>query len=135
LIYNLGQFLRDSLPTETIYINQRKATDLQGFIPDRNIFIRETGGVEAPDTNLRRQSAQILTMDIDGPKARALAYLVYNLLQSKWGLVLPQITVDSIVFTEIETAQISSVQIPSSMGSDEEGRSVYVFNIIVIWEV
>lgn len=134
MINNLVQYLRTSLPTETIYINQRKATDSQGFVPDRMILVRETGGTEEPSANLKRQTVQILARDISSPKARVLAYSVYNLLQSKWGLLLPQITVDGVIYPEIETAQLSSVQMPSSMGEDENGNTVFSFNFIIIWE-
>jgi hypothetical protein len=134
LIYNFVQYLRSEYPTETVYANEEKATDSQGVIPDRRVIMKETGGVETPWVGFRRQTVQLLIRDVDHPKARYFAYTLYNKINSVFGLVLPIITVDGNVFAEIETAQITSIQLPQSMGRDENGRSVFVFNLTVIWE-
>jgi hypothetical protein len=134
LIYNFVQYLRANYPTETFYPNEEKATDSQGVIPDRRVIAKESGGVETPWIGFRRQTVQLLIRDVDPPKARLFAYTLYNKINSVFGLVLPQITVDGNVFAEIETAQITSIQLPQSMGRDENSRSVFVFNITVIWE-
>ena len=134
MIYNLVQYFRTAYPTEIFYANEERATDSQGTIPDRRTIIKETGGIDTPYVDFRRQTVQFLVRDVDNPKARKLSYMLYDKIQSTFGLVLPTITVDGNVFAEIETAQITSIQIPQSMGRDENSRSVYVFNITVIWE-
>lgn len=132
MIYNLVQLLKTQFPADTFYANKEKAT--QGIVPDKRCIVIESGGTDEPATRLFRQRIQFNIRATDGPKARAFAYQIYDFLNSRWGVVLPQVTVDGTLFAQVETAEISSIQIPQSMGEDEDGRTVFVFNSIVIWE-
>ena len=132
MIYNLVQLLKTNFPTETFYANQEMTT--QGIVADKRCIVMESGGTDRPDTRLIRQRVQFNIRDLDGPKARVFAYQIYNYLQSRWGLILPSVTVDGVLFPQIESAELTAIQIPQSMGKDDNGRSVFVFNFIVIWE-
>lgn len=132
MIYNLTQLLKTQFPTETFYANQEMTT--QGIVADKRCIVAESGGTERPDTRLVRQRVQFNVRATDGPKARAFAYQIYDYLQSRWGVILPSVTVDGVLFPQIESAELSSIQTPQSMGKDDSGRSVFIFNFIVIWE-
>ena len=126
------QLLKTNFPTETFYANQEMTT--QGIVADKRCIVMESGGTDRPDTRLIRQRVQFNIRDLDGPKTRVFAYQIYNYLQSRWGLILPSVTVDGVLFPQIESAELTAIQIPQSMGKDDNGRSVFVFNFIVIWE-
>lgn len=134
MIYNLAQLLRTQLPTETIYIDGRVKLPGQSNIPTRNLLLTDTGGTEMPWILRQNLTVQIIARDADAPKARALAYSVFTFLTSRFGLVLPQITVGGVVHAQIVTAQISAIQVPYNLGPDEEGRIEYVCNYQVIKE-
>lgn len=134
MVYNLTKHLRDKLPAETIYTGQRVKTAGQSVIPARCLLVKESGGTEGPWTQYQVLTVQIIARDVDGPKARALAYLVYDELQGRFGLLLPQATVDGVVHGQVKTAQISAIQVPYDLGPDEEGRTEYVTNYQIIRE-
>ena len=126
------QLLKTNFPTETFYANQEMTT--QGIVADKRCIVMESGGTDRPDTRLIRQRVQFNIRDLYGPKARVFAYQIYNYLQSRWGLILPSVTVDGVLFPQIESAELTAIQTPQSMGKDDNGRSVFVFNFLVIWE-
>lgn len=132
MIYNLVELLRNQFPTETIYANGRVLIAGQESIPDRNILVNETGGNEKPWILYHEPTYQIITRDKDAPKARKLAFDVFEFLTSRFGLILPAITVDGTVYPDIQTAQISAIQIPYNLGADSEGRIEYTTNYKII---
>jgi hypothetical protein len=135
LIYQLCAFLRTKFPTEIIYENGRVRLASQEEIPDRNILVTETGGVQQAWTGYKSQIAQIITRDIDQPKSRQLSYLIFAELNDRFGLILPTITVGGEVFPIITTAQINANGIPYYFGTDSNGLHEYLTNYRVIYEV
>jgi hypothetical protein len=130
MIYNLVQYIRNNLAGETIMPNIRDLTSDQ--VPDRIVIAKDAGGVETSWFLLESVAVQIYTRDIDAPKARALARDVYNIINNKFGLILPSITVDGILYNEIQTAQISANSLPQSIGYDANGRAEYSTNYRII---
>ena len=135
MIYNFVQFLKIQFPTENIYTNIYFKESTENELPNRLILVRETGGIEQPVSNFLRATIQIIVRDIDCPKSRKLAYDVYELFMDKgqFGLILPAVTVDSILFESIQTAQITAVQAPTSLGEDAEGRTEFSTNYQIIY--
>jgi hypothetical protein len=130
LIYNAAQYLKDEFPAETVYTNER--WKIGTGVPERNILIRETGGSEAEV--IEETAYQIIVRDIDNVSARELAYEVYEKFQStakingRFGLILPATTVDGAAVSAVQTARITAIQRPESLGKDENGLSEFSMN-------
>ena len=132
MIYNLVEYLSTEFPAETIYANERKVISPATQVPDRNVLVRETGGIEK--RVLTDPTFQIICRDKYSVKARELAYSIYNKLQSekkiggRFGLVLPAVTVGGVLYPAVQTYQISSLAIPQTLGEDAEGRAEFSMN-------
>lgn len=132
MIYQLAELLRNQFPTETVYINGRILVAGQESIPDRNLLLNETGGNEQPWTKYSSPTVQVISRDVDAPKARKLSYDVLEFLTGRFGVILPSITVGGVLFPAIQTAQISAIQLPYNLGADSEGRIEFTTNYQII---
>ncbi len=129
MIFNLGQYLRTKFPAETIYINSISGSN----VPDRLIVIRDTGGTEKLWYRYSEPTVQILTRDFGAPASRKLSFEIFEELVSKFGLILPAIIIGSDTHPVIQTAQISAIQKPYLLDTDENGRTEYVTNYKIIF--
>lgn len=129
MIYNLVKYLSDNLVS--LYF---VANGFQKNTPDIATDIKEGWGVE--NTQINRKDFSVLTISraIDKPTARANAYAVYNLINKKFGLVLPEETVASTVYPQIKTWKIVSTNLPTPLGSDENGKTMFSTNYIITTE-
>ena len=134
MIYNLLALLRAQFTTELIYVNGRVKLPAQQTIPARNLLLTDTGGSETPWTLYQNLTVQLIARDVDAPKAQRLAQQVFVFLTSRFGLMLPAITVGGVFYAAVQTAQISAIQVPYNLGPDEEGRIEYVTNYQIIKE-
>jgi len=133
MIFNLVQYLRVQFPTEVIYSNVMNLRTTQTIIPDRVVIVRDTGGTEQPWTRYSEPTIQILTRDTNAPASRKLSFDIFNNITSRFGLILPSITVGSDTYPAIQTAQISAIQKPYLLDTDENGRIEYVTNYKIIF--
>lgn len=133
MFYNLVEYLKTEFPTETIYSNGRRLISGQSVIPDRNVLVNESGGVEQPWTLYSEPELQIITRDSSVVGARALSMSIFEEITSRFGLILPAVTVDSIVYPAVQVAQIKAQQNPYYKGEDEEGRSEFANNYLIIY--
>lgn len=131
MFYNLVEYLRTEFPAETIYNNTRILLATQDSIPDRCVCVQDTGGPEEPWIQDADKGVQIITRDIDDPKARKIAWDIFEKITSRFGLILPAAAVDGTNYPEIQTSQISANQHPSSLGADETGRIMYTTNYLI----
>ena len=134
MIYNLVAFLRAAFPAEVIYCNTREATIGQEAVPDRCILVREDGGGPGVWAKISIPTAQVITRAMDSPSARKMAYDIFEAINSRFGLILPAITVDSVLYPAIHTAQISAIQRPYCLGKDDESRTEYTNNYQVYFK-
>ena len=134
MIYNFAQLLRTQFPTEVVYVDGRVKLAGQASIPARCLLVIDTGGVERPWILRQTATVQITARDVDAPRARKLAHDVFYYLTSRFGLILPQITIGGVLHPQIQTAQISATQMPYDLGPDEDGRFEYVTNYEIIRE-
>jgi hypothetical protein len=132
MIYNLQEYTLDVFPTETILVNLASTVYPDDTLPDRCALMRE-GTAPRNYYGLIRQSIQIITRDIDAPKARALAYLLYEELKDRFGLTLPVTNVDGEVFPALQTARIYADAAPQIIGFDDQGRAEFSTNYTIIW--
>jgi hypothetical protein len=134
VIYNLKQYLDNQLPAETFYVNLKLQSSTQTQIPDKMSIITDTGGVEQPVSQYTQLSVQIMSRAVDAPSAKTLSMSIYDLLHNKYGLQLPSVAVDSVIYSAVTTAQIKGLTVPQSLGVDAEGRSQWVVNYQIIYE-
>lgn len=130
MIYNLVQYLRNELPSETIYFNVKDLNSLTGLVPDRLIIVQDTGGEETPWFQFQTQNYQIITRDIDSPKARKLIDDVCGKIVNKFGLILPSKIIDGVLYDSVQTAQISYNTLPQSLGVDN-GLFIWTSNLYI----
>lgn len=133
MIYNLVEFLKNEIPTEVFYTNERRKLATQQGIPDRCVLIREGAAPETPWFKFVRKNVQVLVRDKSAPAARKLAWDIMELLTSRFGLIFPVVVVGGDNFPEIQIAQISAIQQPYDLGVDEEGRTEFVNNYQIIY--
>lgn len=123
MIYNLLKDMQNKFPAEKTYANVYDEITI-----DRCISIRETSGMPEPRTLKNQALIQIKTRDIDAPKARALAYSIFDEYNDRYGITLPQNTVGGTVYPAIQIHQISANTTPQSLGSDDQNRVTFVTN-------
>lgn len=133
MIWNLAQYLIIKFPAEKFYFDAKDIVGTSDKVPDRIILIQETGGIPVPIIKNVTDMIQIITRDIDIPKARDLAMLIYNDINNRFGLILPSNIVDGIMYPAIQTGQISAISKPQSLGYDEQGRAEFSTNYKVIY--
>jgi len=127
LIYQLTNYLKVQLNTY-IFVSE-------GFLPkssDNSIAIRQGPGQDSHFDIRTDFSVQIISRNVDIVVGKVAIDAVYNLLKNRFGLVLPTVTVDSVVYPELTTSQITPNQTPSKMGTDENNRWLWVFNSTII---
>ncbi len=126
MIYNLVQYLVVQLPALDFVAD--------GFGPNSPVeatTIKNTGGNVDHWYNRSDDAIQILSRAKDTVTAYYNINLVYELLKNRYHLELPSVTVKSILYAAIQTYQISPVQKPGYIGSDDENLEMYSFNITV----
>lgn len=129
MIYNVVGFLKNQFPSELFYTQIRQQLATQEFVPDRNVLIRDTGGIEDSFFKYGNETIQILTRDKSAPRAKSLAQKIYNILHGRFGLVLPAVNIDGVNYPEVQVPEIRGLQLPTSIGTDEEKRPEFSFNI------
>jgi hypothetical protein len=133
MIYQFCKYLETEFPTETIYRNVRGIIFPATEVPARNILIKETGGTRQAWSGYTEATLQIITRDVDMPKARQLGQEVYEEIIERYGQVLPAETVDGVTFPAIHSAQISAINEPQSIGADKNGRYEFSANYKIIY--
>lgn len=133
MIYNFVQYLKDEFPTELFYTNIRVLIAGQESIPDRNVLVKETGGLEKPWFKYIEKTVQIISRDIDTPLARKLSWSIHENVTSRFGLILPFVAVNGINYPEVQTCQISAIQEPYCLGDDGNGRIEFTTNYKLIY--
>jgi hypothetical protein len=133
MIYNIQQYLESNLTNEIIFANTRKKISPNEDIPDRNVLIMESPGTSEAWTGWTAKGMQVITRDIDMPKARKLAWDVFDFLNDKFSITLNAITIDGNIYPAIEILQISANSEPDSIGDDEQGLSEFSTNYRIIY--
>jgi len=127
MIYNLVAYLKLQLPSLTFVAN--------GWDPDSpqdSIAVIDTGGDPQHFYDRTDWTIQLLSRANEVNVAKSQADSVYAILKNRFGILLPQVTVDGIVYAVVETYQISPMQTPGYLGSNEKHLEMFSFNIIII---
>ena len=131
MIYNFVEYLKTQFPTETFCTNMTLQLAGQDEIPDRRALVKETGGPRQMKTGFARPNVQILCYDIDAVSARELADQIYEDLWDRNGLLLPAVTVNGILYPQVETGAIRAIQSPYFIGMNDSGLAVWSINFEV----
>jgi hypothetical protein len=134
MIYNLVSYLKGEFTTETIFANVINKIYPVAQVPDRCCTLYEDGGSDSPYFRYKQTTIQVISRDKDAVKARELAFKIYNKINSRFGLVLPAVTVGGANFPQVQIAEISANVVPQVLGFDENGRCEYSTNYIVIYK-
>ncbi len=124
MIYNLTNYLKTQLTTYTFIANGWRKDS-----PDESIIVNDDGGIPDHYDFKMDLTVQILARSRDSVTSRKYATDVYDLLLNRFGLTLPEVTIDLVTYPAVNTAQISPIQRPAFIGMDDEGRALYSFNI------
>ena len=135
MIYNFYKFLKDEFPTENFYPNTKFIKTGNSQVPDRMAILIEQPGETQAWFHLITTSIQVLTRDNDAPGARALAFLIYDKIQdaAEFGKILPAVTVDSVLYPQIQIDQITPFGPPQSLGMNEEKKAEFSTNYKIIY--
>lgn len=126
MIYNLAQYLIVNLTSINFVTN--------GFNPDSDqeaVMISETGGEPQHWYNRTDWAVQVISRSLNVNVAKQNAESVYNLLKNKFGVLLPEVTVDEVVYPAVQTYQISPLQTPNYIGADDKHFEMFSFNLTI----
>lgn len=127
----MAEFIKNQFPGETIYTNQKHRILTGEIIDDRIVNLQESGGGLNKKSRWTQRRIQIYARDIDAVRVRELIFSLYDYLKDRNGCVLPAVTVNSILYQQIETGQIAAEQTPGPSATDDNGRVEMFFNIII----
>lgn len=125
MIYNLVKYIDDNTSLTVV------ANGFNPGSPDSAICINEGSGDERPWFDRKDTIVQCVSRAMDPTEARANAYTIYNLIKKKYGLTLPEITVNGIIYAATTGWAIRPVNTPQYAFDDNSGRAVYTFSVEV----
>ena len=131
MIYNLYQYLKNAFPLFDFVVD--------GWDDDsasESNMIRQTGGTTPSWFTREDYTVQILTRAKEKLYAHSEINEIYQNLRNRFGLILPAITGKikdvNVVFPAVMTAQVSPLQIPGYIGTDNNRRHLYSYNIKIV---
>lgn len=127
--YNLASYLKTAFPSIGFEVNGYRAS-----APNDCVKIDATGGIPNHYFDRQDYTVQITSRAEDKTIAKKNIYLIYNAINDKFGLTLPEETVGGENFPVIKTWRIIGVNTPSSVGSDENGKHLFSVNFIITTE-
>lgn len=128
MIYNLAQYLINNFSDYDFTVNGFHSNS-----PNDCINIRSTGGDIEHWYDRTDATAQITVRAHDNVTGKKRVEEIFDLMKNRFGLLLPSAVVNEVTHAELQTAQISPIQIPESLGTDEEGRYLWVFNLQITY--
>ena len=126
MIYNLVQYLITNLPSFSFVAN-----GLNSGSPNTVTIVSDTGGMVDHNTGRKDFTVQILSRSKDNFTVQKQSQTIFDLINNKFGLILPEVTVSGTVFPEIKTYRIVSLQAPGYIGTSEDNYEMYSFNVII----
>lgn len=131
MIYNLYQYLKIAFPTFDFVVDGWEDDSL-----DESNLMRQTGGTTPPWFPRQDYTVQFITRAKEKLYAHSEINEIYHELRNRYGCTLPAITVkikgEDMVFPAIIAAQMSPLQIPGYIGTDNNRRHLYSYNLKVI---
>lgn len=125
MIYNLSEFVK---------VNSTVTPITNGFdanSPDEAVALNQSGGSDNSRGLKVDMNVQFLSRATSRTASRRLIQIVYNLLKNRFRIDLPAITVDGEVFPAVVAYQITPLQIPGYIGTDDNGLHMWSVNFQV----
>lgn len=127
IIYNLTKYINDGLSLSVVPNGWR--TQDNG---ENGSIIMQSGGSVAHFHKRKELRFQVITRASDRTEALRINNSIFEYLENKFCITLPEETVKSIVYPEVYTAQISPISTSQYIGTDDNGRHEFSVNFIVI---
>lgn len=125
MIYNFGEYIESiaSFPVNVDGWNENSENEA--------INVTRTTG-ETQNRNIRTDhTVQIIVRSEDRVKAKQQADSIHSIINNKYGIIAPEVTVNSVVYPEIRLWRINALQDPSFIGADVNGLNEYSANYII----
>lgn len=122
--YNLFQYLKTIHPSIPFVVNGYGPRS-----PDTCIKINLSSGLPAHWYRRNDWSIQLLSRSDKLVISKTIIQEVYNSIENRFGLQLPEYTLGSLVFPTVKAYRIVPIQTPGYIGADENGREMFSFNI------
>lgn len=126
MIYNLVQYLIEQFPDISFV-----AEALNSKSPEDCIVVKDSGGTTDHYTGRPDITVQFLARSKNNWTARFNVGRVYDKLKNRIGLLLPEVTVNGVVYPELKTYRIVPIQRFGYIGTTSENYQMYSFNSIV----
>ena len=118
------------------YLTDNTALDMpvcvDGLDPENSrdqISFTLSGGTKQNDAYaIASPELQVLVRSKSSTKAKKQVFKIFNLLDNKFGLELPEYSDGTYQYEAVTVPQISSVQIPSYIGADNNFAHMWVVN-------
>lgn len=126
MIYNLVAHLISQLPALDFVANGWSPES-----PQDSIMVRQSGGTVGHWFPRTDYNVQIISRAKNVTTAKKQIDQVFTLLKNKFGLLLPEVTVDEVVYSATKTYQISPIEVPGYIGADETHLEMWSLNLII----
>ena len=123
MIYNLYEYLKTAFPALTFIVD--------GWIdnsPVDSMLLTATGGDPQHWFDRTDFTVQLISLYSNKVSTKQNIDLVYTELKNRFGLPLPEATVNSVVYPALIAAQISPIQSPGYIGTDQNKNHMYSVN-------
>ena len=125
MIYNLVAHLISQLPALDFVANGWSPES-----PQDSIMVRQSGGTVGHWFPRTDYNVQVISRAQSSVLARSQVYQVYDELKNKFGIELPEVTVDE-VYAAVKTYQISPIEVPGYIGADRTHLEMWSVNFTV----
>jgi hypothetical protein len=123
MIYNLFEFLKAQFPAYVFIVDGWENDD-----PVESNLIKQTGGDVAHWYDRQDFTVQFMSRSKSKVQAKQRADAVFTFLRNRFGCILPETTVESVFYPALTAAQISPLQNPGYIGSDQNRDHMYSVN-------
>lgn len=123
MIYNLFQYLKNTFPADIFIVDGWEDSD-----ETESTLVKQTGGDVATWFVRQDFTVQVITRSNSKVSAKQRADKYFDELRNRFTLVLPETIVEAITYPELETAQISPLQNPGYIGTDQNRNHMYSVN-------
>jgi len=125
MIYNLSEYVK---------LNSVITPITNGFDPEsksESVMLQLTGGEDRSRGLKVDDTVQFISKSKDKVTTYELIQIVYNLLKNRFGIDLPEVTVNSIVYPAVKVWQFIPLQNPGYIGTDDNGLHQWSVNFQV----